>query len=58
MKEIKLSPADQKLFNTYDFKQYGALDLAYKLLELNLIPPECYEEMKNGVKAYLKLKTD
>ena len=59
LKDIKLAPADKKLFNKYDFKEeYGTLDLCYRLLELNFISLECYDEMKIAVKKYLKSNKD
>ena len=50
---VRLSLPDRKLFNKFNHKEYGGLDLAYRLLEEGLITLECYEEMKDGVRKYI-----
>ena len=51
---VRLSLPDAKLFNKFNHKEYGGLDLAYRLLEMDLIPLQCYNELKEGVAKYLK----
>ena len=52
--DVRLSLPDAKLFNKFKHKEYGGLDLAYRLLELDLISLQCYEELKDGVAKYIK----
>ena len=51
---VRLSLPDAKLFNKFKHKEYGGLDLAYRLLELDLISLQCYEELKDGIAKYIK----
>lgn len=51
---VRLSLPDRMLFNKFNHKEYGGLDLAYRLLEKGLIRLEAYEEMKDGVSKYIK----
>jgi hypothetical protein len=52
--DVRLSLPDAKLFNKFKHKEYGGLDLAYRLLELGLISLQCYKELKDGVAKYIK----